>query len=208
MAALLDDAALVHDHQPVHGGDGRQAVGDGDHGLAGHQVVELLLDGRLHLRVERARRLVEDQDRRVLQQHAGDGHALALAAGQLDAALADVGRVGLAAPQVLQPGDEVVGLRLPGGRDRRRLAGVGPAVEDVVAHRAVQQRGVLRHHADLRPQAVLRDVGDVLAVDQDAARLQVVEAQQQVDERRLAGAGAADQARPSRPAGCAATSRG
>ena len=76
----------------------------------------------------------------------------------------------------------------------RRLAGVGAAVEDVVAHRAVQQRGVLRHHADLRAQAVLRDVGDVLAVDQDAARLQVVEAQQQVDERRLAGARAADQA--------------
>ena len=54
-------------------------------------------------------------------------------------------------------------------RDRGRLAGVGPAVEDVVAHGAVQQRGVLRDHADLRAQAVLRDVGDVLAVDQDAA---------------------------------------
>ena len=35
---------------------------------------------------------------------------------------------------------------------------------------------------------------DVLAVDQDAAALEVVEAQQQVDQRRLAGAGAADQA--------------
>ena len=43
-------------------------------------------------------------------------------------------------------------------------------------------------------QAVLRDVRDVLAVDQDAARLQVVEAQQQVDQRRLAGARAADEA--------------
>jgi hypothetical protein len=33
----------------------------------------------------------------------------------------------------------------------------------------VQQRGVLRDHADLRAQAVLRDLRDVLAVDQDAA---------------------------------------
>ena len=49
------------------------------------------------------------------------------------------------------------------------LARVGPAVDDVVAHRAVQQRGVLRDHADLRAQAVLRDVRDVLAVDEDAA---------------------------------------
>ena len=38
------------------------------------------------------------------------------------------------------------------------------------------------------------DLGDVLAVDQDAAALEVVEAQQQVDQRRLAGARAADQA--------------
>ena len=42
-------------------------------------------------------------------------------------------------------------------------------------------------------QALLGDVGDVLPVDQDAAALDVVEAQQQVDQRRLAGAGAADQ---------------
>ncbi len=87
------------------------------------------------------------------------------------------------------------GLGALGGRaDHLRVGGVGPAVDDVVAHRAVQQRGVLRHHADLRAQAVLRHVRDVLAVDQDAAALEVVEAQQQVDERRLARARAADQA--------------
>ncbi len=41
----------------------------------------------------------------------------------------------------------------------------------------MQQRRILRHHADLRAQAVLRDVRDVLPVDQDAAALEVVEAQ-------------------------------
>ena len=39
-------------------------------------------------------------------------------------------------------------------------------------------------------------VGDVLAVDQDAAALGVVEMQQQVDQRRLAGAGRPDQPDP------------
>ena len=34
---------------------------------------------------------------------------------------------------------------------------------------------------------------DVLAVDQDASALEVVEAKEQVDQRRLAGAGAADE---------------
>ena len=90
--AHLDDLRRwsMH-HQPVHGGDGRQAVGDGDHGLAGHQPVEALLDRRLDLRIERAGRLVEDEDRRILEEDAGDRDALALAAGELRAALADMG---------------------------------------------------------------------------------------------------------------------
>ena len=67
------------------------------------------------------------------------------------------------------------------------------AVADVGGDRAVQQRRVLRHHADRRAQALLRHVRDVLAVDRDAARLGVVQPQQQVHERRLAGAGAADE---------------
>ena len=47
------------------------------------------------LRVDRRRRLVEDQDRRVLEERARDGDALALAAGELRAALAELGLVAL-----------------------------------------------------------------------------------------------------------------
>ena len=95
---------------------------------------------------------------------------------------------------VIELGNEVDGF---GACDRGLqvgFAGVGPAVENVVAHGAVQQRGVLRDHADCLAQAVLRDLGDVLAVDQDAAGAQVVKAQQQVDQGRLARARTADQA--------------
>ena len=77
-------------------------MGDGDHGLALHQGRERLLDRRLDLRIERRGRLVEDQDRRVLQDHPGDGDALALAAGELDAAFADMGVVAAPAPVVLE----------------------------------------------------------------------------------------------------------
>ena len=66
----------------------------------------------------------------------------------------------------------------------------------------MQQRGVLSDHGNLRAQALLRHRGNVLAVDQDAAAFQIEEAQQQVDQGRLAGTGAADQpdllARPHR----------
>src|SRR5213078_3848892 len=52
----------------------------------------------------------------------------------------------------------------------------------------------LRHHADRRPQAFLGHLADVLPVDADAAPIQLVETQQQVDQGRLARARAADEA--------------
>ena len=45
-----------------------------------------------------------------------------------------------------------------------------------------------------RAQALLRDLAHVVAVDAQAALFQVVEAQQQVHQRALAGARAADHA--------------
>ena len=74
------------------------------------------------------------------------------------------------------------------------LAGIGPAIADVVADRAVQQRSVLGHDRNLLAQAFLRHRRNVLAVDQDAPSLQIEKAQEQVDGGGLAGAGAADQA--------------
>jgi hypothetical protein len=97
--------------------------------------------------VERRGRLVEHQDRRRLEDGAGDGHALLLAARQLEPALADHGVVALRQAQY-----EVVDLGEPGGLLDLLVAGIGAAVADVVADRVVEQHGVLRHHADRRAQ--------------------------------------------------------
>ena len=80
MRPVLDNSALIHDDQPVHGRDGGEAVGDGDHRFAFHQIVELLLDGSFDFAVEGAGGFVENQDRSVLQEDARDGDALTLAA--------------------------------------------------------------------------------------------------------------------------------
>ena len=75
----------------------------------------------------------------------------------------------------------------------RRLAHLGlgrvrPAVADVVLDRVVEQHGVLRDHAERRAERGLRHVLDVLSVDQHAARGDVVEAEQDARDGRLAGA--------------------
>jgi hypothetical protein len=169
-------------------------VRDGDHGLALHQRVKVLLDRRLDFRIERRGRLVEHQDRRVLQEDPRDRDALALAARELHAAFADMGVVAGAPLQIDEAEDIVMRIGALGRGDDVFLGRVRLAVSDVVAHRPVQQRGVLRDDADLRAQRILRHVGDVLTVDQDPPAFQVVEAQQHVHQRRLARARAADKA--------------
>src|SRR5262245_54456258 len=107
-----------------------------------------------------------------------DRDALALAARELDAALAHVRFVARALFPVAQLGDELVRVGLARRGLDLRVARFGAAVADVFRDRAVQEGGVLRHHADRRAQAFLRDLAQVLAVDADAALLEVVKAQQ------------------------------
>ena len=83
-----------------------------------HQPVESGLDLALAFRIERGGRLVEKQDRRILQDRPGNRETLALAARQGHAALADEGVVALR-----HGPDEAVG-----GRQRRRRGAISSSV--------------------------------------------------------------------------------
>ena len=56
-----------------------------------------------------------------------------------------------------------------------------------------KQKNVLLHVADERAQLVDGDVANVDAVDEDPPALRIIEPEQQIDDRRLAGPGVADQ---------------
>src|SRR5205823_13100500 len=116
----------------------------------------LLLDRELHFAVEGGGRLVEHQNRGIFQNNPGQGDPLSLAAGELDAALADVGLVAAVAFPVPEAEDEFVRLRLARGRYHVPVACAWPTVADVGRDRAMQERSILRHHADRRAQALLR----------------------------------------------------
>jgi hypothetical protein len=89
VTADLGHPAALERHDGVGPADGRQAVRDDERGAVPHQVGQRVLHQQLRLGVERRGRFVQDQDRRVLQQRARDGQALALPARQPLAALAD-----------------------------------------------------------------------------------------------------------------------
>ena len=60
-----------------------------------------------------------------------------------------------------------------------------------MAERVVEEAGLLRHDADGSAEALQVEVADVDAVDGDAATLDVVEAEEQAEERRFSAAGRA-----------------
>ena len=90
---------------------------------------------------------------------------------------------------------EVGGLRDLERGPHLVLGGVGLAELQVAGHRAGEQVRPLRHEADRAPQHVGIEVVNVDPADEHRALGAVEQPQDQVDERRLARAGAADDGR-------------
>ena len=107
-------------------------------------------------------RLVEEQDRRVLEEGAGERDALALAAREPAAGRADAEVVALG-----QARDEAVGGGGLGGGLDLGAAGAGPAEADVGRDGVVEQHHLLRHHRDGGAQRRQRHAAHVLPVDGD-----------------------------------------
>lgn len=75
-----------------------------------------------------------------------------------------------------------------GGREDVGLGRVRVRVPEVVHDRGVEEHRVLRHDADVLPDAVELQVADVAAVHQDRPAVHVVEPVQQLQARRFPAA--------------------
>jgi hypothetical protein len=165
-------------------------LGDDQHGGVGGVWLQRGSEPCIGGEVERRERVVEHVDLGLHHERPSDAEALSLAARHVAAALGD---------RAL----DALGHRLHEAaclRDLERLpqvavAGVGASVAQVRRHGAGEQERLLGHVADLAPQQIEVEVAHVDTVDQHAALGDVGEARHQVDERGLAGAGAADDRR-------------
>ena len=145
-------------------------------------VLQLLFQRLAELVVDRRKRLVEEQDVRLVGQRTRQGHPLALAAGALGDILAVVG---LGQAQLRHQFERA---RLA----RRRIDALHLQRElDVLSDRPMrEQRQRLEYHAG-RP-LVGRQIVDALAAQQDVAAARRLHAGQHAQHRRLATAGRAD----------------
>ena len=184
---IVGEPAAVEDGDAVGELEGGAAVGDEQGGAARHDLAQRLVDLVLDAGVDGGGGVVQEEQPGVGEDGAGEGDALALAAGEGEAVLADGGVV-----PVGQRGDEAVGLGGAGGLLDLLLGGVGVAVGDVGADGVGEEEAVLGDEPDGGAQGVLGQLADVVAADEDGAVGDVVEAGQQERDGGLAAAGGAD----------------
>ena len=161
-----------------------------DGGLALHQAVQRFHDGLFRSSIQTGGWLVQNQDWSVVENRAGDGNALALAAGKRDAALADHRVVALR--HLL---DELVGIGQFRGANDFPARGIRLAVSDVFPDRRTKQQGFLQHETDLVPQGFQRVFANVSAINFYCSGCGIVETRDQIDESAFSRAGRADDCR-------------
>jgi hypothetical protein len=163
-------------------------VGDHDDGLACHEAVDGLLDHDLGFRVQGCGRFVEQDDGCVLEDGAGDGDALAFAAGERGADLSDPGVLA-----VRETGDEVMRIGGAGGFRDLGVGGVRSAESDVGVDGVVEEIDVLEDDGEVAQQVVGFQRAQVGAAEPDGAVLRVGVAGDQFGDGGLPGAGGSDE---------------
>ena len=89
--------------------------------------------------------------------------------------------------------DEFVSMGALRRIDDLGVAGLEASVTDVLHQGTMKEHRVLRNHRDRCAQTLLRDLLDVLSIDQNAAGLRFEQTQCQIDQGTLAAARVADQ---------------
>ena len=147
MRSKIDDLAPVENEGLIAIDQRGKTVRDDHHGATARNALQIAVDQRLALRIESRGRFVEDHQLGIDDQRAGDGEALPLAAGEVGRAFLDPGLVTLR-----QTLDELLGASEPRRAHRIVEAEAGASGDDVVLHRAAEQKVFLQHDAEAPAQ--------------------------------------------------------
>ena len=131
MGALINDPTRFEDDDNIRSPDRFDPMRDHHGRSPQEQAIEGHQYRLLGLSIETSRWLVEDHNRRILDQRARDRQSLPLTAGQGHAPLMDDGPV-----TVREGNDEVVDVGVPGSPGDVLVGGIRIAIGNVVADRA------------------------------------------------------------------------
>ena len=141
------ELAPVHDENRVHVLDGREPVCDGEHGPAGHEDVQGVLNEALGVGVDTGGCFVQDEDARRDGEGSREREELLLTDRQRRAPFGNRRLVAFR-----QPLDEPIRVHRPGGRANLVVIDVLVAESDVAGDRSGKQVDVLEHEPEQAPQ--------------------------------------------------------
>ena len=184
MGAHGGDGAVFHDQDQVGFFHGCHTLGDDDLGGVGDLFPESLPDHGIGVGIHRGGGVVQDQDLGLFQQSTCDTQALLLTAGNVGAALFDVGVVAIG-----EAADEVIGAGQLTGMDHFFVGGVGIAPAEVILDGAGEEDVLLEDHGDLIAEGFYIVVPDIDAAHFQSAGGNVIQTGNQLDQGGLGRTG-------------------
>lgn len=182
MITALDDLSVLQNHDGVGVAHGGEAVSDHEGGPFCHQTIHALLDVLFRSRIDGARRFIEDQDWCPGYRRSRDIKKLSLALAQVRAVALQNRVIAL-----WKPHDKGMGRCHLRCLNDLLVCGIKPSVADILHDRSRKQVGILKNHGDMAAQLVPLNMADINAVDSDGPTLDIVEAVDEVRDRRLSG---------------------
>src|SRR5450755_2298818 len=182
------DGPIHQHHDAIGHAHAGKAVRYQYHGLAVAQILEALEHLEFRTRVERCRRLVEDQELRVAHVGTGNRDLLPLAAGKIDSAAEALADNLIVSFRELP--DELIGEAALGGGDNARtvVARLDASYRDIVGGGEVVADEILKDDANVGAHGEQVVLAKIVPVEQDAAFVRIVEPRKELDQRGLAGA--------------------
>ena len=182
MITALDDLSILQNHDGVGVPHGGETVGDHEGGPFCHQTIHALLDVLFCSRIDRTRRFIEDQDRRLGYRRSRDIKKLPLALAQVRAVALKNGVIAL-----WKPHDKGMGRCHLRRLNDLLVGGIKPSVPDIFHNRSRKQMRILKNHGDVAAQLVPLNMADINAVDGDGPALDIVKTVDKVRDRSLSG---------------------
>ena len=182
MITALNDLSVLQNHDGVGVPHCGKTVGDHESGPLCHQRIHALLDMLFRSRIDGARRFIEDQDRCPGYRRSRDIKKLSLALAQVRAVALQNRVIALGKPH-----DKGMGRCHLRRLNDLFIGGIQSSVTDIFHDRPRKQMGVLKNHGDMAAQLVPLNMADINAVDGDGPALDIVEAVDEVRDRRLPG---------------------
>ncbi len=170
MTPLLPDLSFMNDEDSVGLLDRGKTVSDDQSRAPFEKLLESILDQHLGLRIDGARRLVENQNLGIEGERSRERKELSLSLGQRRATLLDLFLI-----TVRKPLDEGRDVHSSRRLDHPPFGDAGISKRDIGRDVPGEEKNILQHEPQVAAQLLLVPFTDIDPIDQNRSALDLIE---------------------------------